>query len=315
MNSTKTLRFALFTACLACPGLSQDSGKDPGQTEKAGPIDRAGQDTETPKQDDPKQKTNEPEKVTWPAIKPVRLSITKDKIPQLVHKNEKTREKAKATIVGYGAGCAPVLLDALKHGQKPELVAELTKILDGFMEKQYVPLLEAEWTGTDEVRDAYIISTIKRFGVEGHGELFAKGLVHGDPAIRETATYALAMLGDERALHPLLLLARDSWEEKNYQIREALPKLKSETSTKWLVNHLAEGEIADRIATLRLLHSAGTKDCVRAIAPLLDAKEHLIRAEAVNALRGIMDGDPPFRKLSVFQAIEEIKKWKARVGT
>ena len=89
----------------------------------------------------------------------------------------------EATIVGYGAGCAPVLLDALKHGQKPELVAELTKILDGFMEKQYVPLLEAEWTGTDEVRDAYIISTIKRFGVEGHGELFAKGLVHGDPAI------------------------------------------------------------------------------------------------------------------------------------
>ncbi len=299
MKATKTLRFALLAALVSATTTVRAQGGEPDAKE-------------------PHSKEKEKvaaEKIAWPDIKPIRLSMAKDKIPQLIHKNEAARAKARETIVGYGAGCAPVLLEALKPTQKPELLSALAEILDGFVESKHAPLLIEAWTGTNEVRDLYIISSVRRFGVEGQQAFFEKALVHGDARIRELATYSLAQLGDVKALHPLLLLTRDAWDDKNYQIRECLPKLKGDAATKWLITKLNEGAIADRIAILRLLHGVGTKDCAPTVGRLLDDSSHLIRAEAVNALRGIMDGAPPFKKLSVFQAIEEIKKWKARVGS
>lgn len=286
----------LCATLLAGTPFAQDRGKSP-----------------VPQVEDKADKSDKA-KVTWPKIKPVRMSIAKDKIAQLAHKKESQRKRAHATIVRYGAGCAPALLGSLKPSQREEIRAEVVKLLDTFVEPRYAPLLAEAWTGKNAPRDRYILTTIRRLGLPGYIPLFAKGLVHGDPEIREISVFALAGAGDARALHPLLLLAKDSWDDKNYEIREVLPKLKGEKSTKWLLPRIEKGELSDRIAALRLLHGVGTEDSAKAVAPLLDAKEHLLRAAAVNALRGIVDGDPPFRKLSVFKAIEEIKRWKARVG-
>jgi hypothetical protein len=39
-----------------------------------------------------------------------------------------------------------------------------------------------------------------------------------------------------------------------------------------------------------------------------------VRVAAINALRGIVDGQEPLEELSVFGAIELAKTWKVRVG-
>jgi hypothetical protein len=77
---------------------------------------------------------------------------------------------------------------------------------------------------------------------------------------------------------------------------------------------LRDGDTHTKVAALRLLGGAGVKSAKFAIGTYLDASEHQVRAGAVNALRGILDGNPPYRNLSVFQAIDEVKKWKRRLG-
>jgi len=44
----------------------------------------------------------------------------------------------------------------------------------------------------------------------------------------------------------------------------------------------------------------------------LDSTDNSIRIAAINAMRGIVDGDLPIANLPVFEAIELAKKWKER---
>ena len=50
------------------------------------------------------------------------------------------------------------------------------------------------------------------------------------------------------------------------------------------------------------------------IRRFLDHEDNQLRVEAINALRGIVDGEPPFENLLVFDAIEPAGKWKERLG-
>jgi HEAT repeat protein len=73
-------------------------------------------------------------------------------------------------------------------------------------------------------------------------------------------------------------------------------------------------DVDEQIACLRLLAGCGTKDAVSPIASMLNSSNHHIRVATVNALRGIVDGQRPYANLTVFNAITEVKKWKARLG-
>jgi hypothetical protein len=45
---------------------------------------------------------------------------------------------------------------------------------------------------------------------------------------------------------------------------------------------------------------------------LLDDTDNSIRVAAINAMRGIVDGELPITNLPVFEAIELAKKWKEK---
>jgi TPP-dependent pyruvate/acetoin dehydrogenase alpha subunit len=51
------------------------------------------------------------------------------------------------------------------------------------------------------------------------------------------------------------------------------------------------------------------------VAPYLDSEDNSIRVAAIDALRGIVDGDGPMEQQSVFRAIEMAKLWKLRLGS
>jgi len=54
------------------------------------------------------------------------------------------------------------------------------------------------------------------------------------------------------------------------------------------------------------------EDAIAIVKPQLDNTDNSIRIAAINALRGIVDGDLPIANLPVFEAIELAKKWKTR---
>jgi hypothetical protein len=77
---------------------------------------------------------------------------------------------------------------------------------------------------------------------------------------------------------------------------------------------LAATKRKTKVAGLRLIAACGEKESAKhLVLPFLDENDNSLRVAAINALRGIVDGDPPLNKLSVFEAIERANKWKARL--
>ena len=57
---------------------------------------------------------------------------------------------------------------------------------------------------------------------------------------------------------------------------------------------------------------AGEKAQAARLRPLLDDEDNAIRVAAINALRGMVDGEPPIEDLAAFEAIEMAAAWKGR---
>jgi hypothetical protein len=66
------------------------------------------------------------------------------------------------------------------------------------------------------------------------------------------------------------------------------------------------------MAGLRLLRHLMVKEQGALLHRYLDAGEHTVKREAINAAR-CLHGEAPIENLSVFQAIEMAKQWRAKV--
>lgn len=270
------------------------------------------QGTEAPTKQDKKPvraKKQTPPK--WPKLKFVRKSLARENIAKLGGKHV---EKARKLILSYGAGVCPVLLDALHARQKPAIAEQIERLLDELATPEYGQQLAAAYRGNHKRRNHYVVRRVAGFEKKDYLPFLKKVAKGKDAELAEISKFAMARLGDLEALPFLFELTKNQWAEKNYPVREATTALAGKPATDWLMKKLIENDQQTKVAALRLLGVAGTKSAVSAVGTYLNAKEHQLRAGAVNALRGIVDDDPPFRNLSVFQAIEEVKKWKQRIG-
>jgi len=110
--------------------------------------------------------------------------------------------------------------------------------------------------------------------------------------------------------------AIEDWGDVGRNIRIACEGARGEEASAQVVGYLtATEERAERVAAVRLLAGCGTQEnAVPHLRPLLDSDDATIRIAAINALRGIVDGEMPVEKLSVFDSIELAKTWKQRIG-
>jgi HEAT repeat protein len=96
-------------------------------------------------------------------------------------------------------------------------------------------------------------------------------------------------------------------------MRVALAGVRGPEATAVVGKHLDDPQLKTKVAALHLLGGCGDKSIVGKIKPLLDESDNSLRVAAINALRGIVDGELPIEELSAFEAIEMAKKWKDRL--
>jgi len=132
----------------------------------------------------------------------------------------------------------------------------------------------------------------------------------------EAELYAAALCATAAGSHDGLdVLGRSAvsdWGKRGVEIRAALAGVRDAESTKFALELLAKNERKEKVAALNLLAGCGTKDALSAVKPQLDSTDNSIRIAAINAMRGIVDGDLPIANLAVFEAIELAKRWKER---
>ena len=273
---------------------------------------------ETGQADEKQKKKKAKVKPAWPKLKFVHKSIAREKIVQLASKNEKTAQAAKDKLLSLGAGVCPVLLQSLHSRQKEKTRAGLTVLLDELTTNEHWELLSLAYRPKNAVQAHYLLKRLASMEEKRLLPFFKKVSKqesrNKNKDRADMANYALANLGVLDALPFLLMKTREDWEKENMAIRTALPALKGDAATKVLLAELDKDDFGKKLAALRLLHGAGTKAAVSRIAKFLYSEKHGLTIGAVNALRGIVDDDPPYAHLPVFEAIDIVKKWKKRVG-
>ncbi len=245
-------------------------------------------------------------------------------------RNEEMEVGGREEIVAIGAAAAPFLLRSLGKEKSEDARERLTDALDLVTTAEHTRLLAEHF---EDKSDALRHYTLRRVAILG------------DPGLRETAEALLDAL-EARAADPkarkkvsevdldhaaLLCVATGSPRGLARVLPLAAPKLwvrwrstlrpvaASARAAGVEVGQAIGGALrgaegmSERVAALNLLAYAGDKELTRAVRPSLDAEENNVKIAAINALRMMVDGDPPLDRLSTFDAIERANKWKARL--
>ena len=234
---------------------------------------------------------------------------------------EEMGSQAREALIALGDPAGPELLKGLGKEKDEEARERIQEVLTAITDARHTRLLAREFGHRSQAVRTFALGRCGAFpdpGIRAEAEAaLAKAAAVKEPEKADRAEELAAALaatasGSLGGLDTLHHTARKSWGAHGTAIRRALEAVRGAEASKALIPRL-EGERAHTIATLNLLAGAGDRSATGAIKPLLDSKDNSIRIAAINALRGIVDGDPPLDRLPVFEAIELAGKWKSRV--
>jgi len=239
---------------------------------------------------------------------------------------EEMGKDAAAQIRLEGAAYAPLLLDALGKERDADSRARITAALDSITVAAHTRLLALEWAHANEHVQAYALERVASFPdaglVERARALYVALLARAeDPKAKDKpdeeqldrAAITALSTGALEGLPRCLALAERDWKRSGERLRTAAAGAKGPAADVLLEAALT-GASSDnaRVATLLILGVAGTNECVSVVRQFLDSEANSVRVATINALRGIVDSAPPLENISVFMAIEEVKRWKER---
>lgn len=228
--------------------------------------------------------------------------------------------QAHDALTADGASAVPFLLerygrekDDAAHERLRALLLELIKadqtrlLAKSFDSKQIHERTMALWRAgvfpDKEIRSAAEAAWAR---VEKQGD-------KADPEEKYAAALCACASGSIKGLDTLVAQAMKRWDKKGPEMRVALAGVRGAEATAVVGKRLDDPDRKTKVAALRLLGGCGDKSVVSKIKPLLDETDNSIRVAAINALRGIVDGDLPLEELSAFEAIEMAKQWKDKI--
>ena len=255
----------------------------------------------------------------WPEVDGAALKLEIDRLRKA--RTEEMGTQAHAALIEMGAGAAPELLEKLGREKDTEAARRIRKVLETVTDARHTRLLAKLFEDKSiEVR-IWCLERVAGFPDAGVRAAAEKAHLEADARKRDreprevlAAALCCASSGSFTGFEALCDDAEKNWGEREAQLHVALSALRGEAATARVAKLLNEDSRKRKIAGLRLLSACGEGDAATdLVAPFLDNTDNSLRVGAINALRGIVDGDPPISNLSVFQAIEEANKWKARL--
>lgn len=258
----------------------------------------------------------------------------KDLLTKAVSKIRKARNEEMAAtghteLLAMGAAACPSLLKALSKEKDEEARFRIVEALDAITDVPHTRLLAEHLEDKSANLRRYVAVRIAVIGDAGlktraEGLLAAilerkadpkKGRKVADEDIEALSIMAFGT-GSLAGVEPALALATKDWSDHSDVLTAAAARAKAAGDDVPDALAAALGKAAkakDKVAVLRLLTHAGSKQHARSVGSALDAEENQVKVAAINALRVIVDGDKPLKSISTFDAIDRAKKWKARL--
>ncbi len=267
----------------------------------------------------------------WPKLEAEAAKGLKPEIEKLRRATSpEMAEAAHAALVALGPGVVPELLPTLGKEKDAQALARIRAVLMGVTQAAHTRLLAAEFGQRAlEVRSwclercaAFPDAALKPAALEALARARAAqakaGSANADMARAARGELAAAALcaasaGALEGFDVLEGMAIEDWGRRREQLRAALAPWRSEEAVERTRAALESKDRKRVVGALNLLSACGTKESARRLAPFLDDSDNSIRVAAINACRGIVDGEAPVENLPVFEAVELAKKWKERL--
>lgn len=261
----------------------------------------------------------------WPKLASDVLATAKIDIERLRRAGTpEMGEQAEAALTAAGPGVVPLLLPVLGKEREPDARERCVVVLDKLTTAEHTRLLAPFFADkSGEVR-TWSLRRCARFPDAGVREpadaayAKAQALLAKNPKLEGGAdeVYAAALCatsaGSHAALATLAECALTKWGRCGVELRTALACVRDEESTAFAAQFATDKDRKRIVAGLNLLAGCGTQKALAHVRPHLDSTDNSIRVAAINAMRGIVDGDLPIANLPVFEAIELAGKWKQR---
>jgi hypothetical protein len=279
----------------------------------------AAQDPPPKKEQDQEQPKPVEKAQAWPEVDAAAIKSEVERLRKA--RTEEMGADAQAVLIAAGAGVAPFLIDKLPHEKDESALARMKSVLEVVTDARHTRLLMQRFGDrAPEVR-IWSLTRVALFpdpGVRAEAEKACaaalKRKAKADPQELFAAALCCASSGSFVGFERICSAAEESWGADGEAIGTALGALRGPQATERVAPLLKEESRKRQQAGLRLLAACGDKQtAVGLVAPFLDNTDNTLRVAAINALRGIVDGDPPLPKLPVFEAIERANKWKARL--
>ena len=233
-------------------------------------------------------------------------------------------EEADLALTNMGAAVVPQLLPVLGKERNLEARLRVETVLEKITTAEHTRLLAPFFADKSREVRVWALMRCAQFGDLGIAKeadaalAKAKTLREKDPKAEgaDHEVYAAALCtasaGSVVGLDVLATYATDQWGKKGVEMRVALEGVRNEDATAFASKLIAEGDRKKKVGGLNMLAGCGTKSALGVVKTCLDDTDNSIRVAAINAMRGIIDGDLPIANLPVFEAIELAKKWKQR---
>ncbi len=270
-------------------------------------------------QEEPPAETEELKRLeAWPEVDDDAVSFEIERLRKA--RTPEMGEQATAALIEIGAGAAPKLLARFGREKDEDATERMLEILDTVTGAPHTRLL-AEFFDDKQLRTrTWSLQRVAQYpdaGVKGAAEA---AFTAADKRKRDrddeevwSAAVCAASSGSLIGFDVITADSKTNWKEHGEITHVALTALRGPEATK-RVAPLLEGDRKQKVAGLRLLAACGDKETATPLVrPILDTTDNSLLVGAINALRGIVDGDPPLGKLPTFEAIERAKKWKSRL--
>lgn len=276
-------------------------------------------------EDPPKPATEAPaaksaEKLTaWP--KPADKDVLLTDIERVIKAH--IPEMAKAghdALVAAGASAVPFVLD--RYGRERDEAAQdrLHEVLMQITAADQTRLLAKEFESKMQPVRTFTLHRTAAFPDPGNlaaaekaWARLVKAADKADPDERYSAALCAASTGSIVGLDALFESCQGKrWDREKREIRTALEGARGKAATDLLVPKLEKADRKGKVAVLRMLAGCGEKEQAGRLRGFLDDEDNTIRVTAINALRGMVDGELPIEDLAAFEAIEMASAWKGR---
>lgn len=229
-------------------------------------------------------------------------------------------EQGRDALVAAGGGAVPLVLDRYGRERNDDARERLHEVLMKTTTAEQTRLLAKEFESKLAPVRAFTLHRVAAFPDPGVLEpaekawaRLAKAGDKADPEERYSAALCAASAGSIVGLDALYDACQSKrWDREKREIRIASEGARGKPATDALLAKLDKADRKGKVAVLRLLAGCGEKAQAAKLRGFLDDEDNAIRVAAINALRGMVDGEPPIEDLAAFEAIEMAKAWKGR---